>query len=159
MRLADNDQMAEKRTLHKKPSAAKRDDGTELQRVRRICFSIPGIVEKISHGAPTFFTPKRVFTIFVNNHHDDGHVAVWVPAAPGVQAALIEEDRDTYFRPPYVGVSGWIGVELSRVDEEQLGAMIREAFRLVTAKTSASDRSRRSQPARARKAPRRLPKV
>src|SRR6516164_9095714 len=116
MRLADNDQMAAKRTLSIKPSAAKKDAGAELQRVRRICFSIPGIVEKISHGAPTFFTPKRVFTIFVNNHHNDGHVAVWVPAAPGVQAALIEEARDTYFRPPYVGVSGWVGVELSKVD-------------------------------------------
>ena len=158
-RAADNNQMAEKRTLRIKRSVAKRDDSTQLQRVRRICCSIPGIVEKISHGAPTFFTPKRVFAIFVNNHHDDGHVAVWVPAAPGVQAALIEEARDTYFRPPYVGVAGWVGVELSRVNDEQLGAVIREAFRLVTAKTSASDRLGRSQPARASKAPRRLPKV
>jgi len=158
-RAADNNQMAEKRTLRSKRSAAKRDDSTRLQRVRRICCSIPGIVEKISHGAPTFFTPKRVFAIFVNNHHDDGHVAVWVPAAPGVQAALIEEARDTYFRPPYVGVAGWVGLELSKVNDEQLGAVIREAFRLVTAKTSASDRSGRSQPARASKAPRRLPKV
>jgi hypothetical protein len=158
-RAADNNEMAEKRAPRIKGPATKRDDGTQLQRVRRICCSIPGIVEKISHGAPTFFTPKRVFTIFVNNHHDDGHVAVWVPAAPGVQAALIEEARDTYFRPPYVGVAGWVGVELSRVNDEQLGAVIREAFRLVTAKTGASARSGRSQPARAGKAPGRLPKA
>jgi len=96
---AENSQMAEKRALHIKGPAAKRDDGTQLQRIRLICSSIPGTLEKISHGEPTFFTPKRVFAMFANNHHGDGHVAVWVPAAPGVQAALIEEAPDTYFRP------------------------------------------------------------
>src|SRR5215469_4008166 len=49
--------------------------------------------------------------MFANNHHGDGHVAAWFPAAAGVQAALIEDAPETYFRPPYVGVSGWVGVE------------------------------------------------
>jgi len=79
--------------------------------------------------------------MFSNNHHGDGHVAVWIPVAPGVQAALIEEAPDIYYRPPYVGVNGWVGVELSRVDDEQLGALIREAFRLVTVKTGARGNS------------------
>jgi hypothetical protein len=95
---------------------------------------MPGAIEKLSHGEPTFFTPKRVFAMFANNHHDDGHVAVWLPAGPGVQEALIDEDPKTYFRPPYVGPSGWIGVELSNVDDEQLAALIREAFQLTAAK-------------------------
>jgi hypothetical protein len=116
--------------------------GLQLDRVRRICGSIPGTLEKLSHGEPTFFTPKRVFAMFANNHHGNGHVAVWVPAAPGVQAALIEEAPDTYFRPPYVGVAGWVGVELSKVDDEQLGALIREAFRFITSKSS-TKRARR----------------
>ena len=112
------------------------DDGTQLGRVRRICFEIPGTAEKLSHGAPTFFTPERVYAMFVDNHHNDGHVAVWLPAAPGVQEGLIEEDPATYFRPPYVGVSGWVGVELSRVGDEQLGALIREGHRLIHAKSA-----------------------
>jgi hypothetical protein len=131
--------------------APKLDDGTQLARLRRICTSIPGTVEKVSHGEPTFFTPKRVFAMFANNHHADGHVAVWLPAAAGVQAALIAEAPETYFRPPYVGVSGWVGVELSKVDDEQLGALIREAFRLIDMKNAASRRSKPSQPARAEK--------
>ena len=97
--------------------------------------------------------------MFANNHHGDGHVAVWVPAAPGVQANLIEEAPDTYFRPPYVGGAGWVGVELSRVDDERLGAIVREAFRLMTAKTIATSRSEPSRPTRPRKAPRRPLKV
>jgi hypothetical protein len=159
VRVAENNQTAEKRTLRIKRPVAKRDEGEQLQRVRLICSSIPGTVEKISHGEPTFFTPKRVFAMFANNHHDDGHVAIWVPAAPGGQLALIEEAPEIYFRPPYVGTAGWVGVELSMVNDEQLGAVIREAFRLMTATRSASDRSGRSQPAHPAKPPRRFRKA
>jgi hypothetical protein len=56
--------------------------------------------EKLSHGEPTFFVRKKVFAMFANNHHDDGHVAVWIPAAPGVQGALIKAAPETFFRPP-----------------------------------------------------------
>jgi hypothetical protein len=125
--------MPPKRAIRKAGPAPKLDRGKQLQRVRKICSSIPGTIEKISHGEPTFFTPKRVFAMFSNNHHGDGRVAVWIPAASGVQAALLAEEPGTYFRPPYVGVSGWVGVELSKVDDEQLGALIREAFRLINA--------------------------
>ena len=74
--------------------------------------------------------------MFVDNHHNDGHVAIWIPTAPGVQEALIEEDSRIYFRPPYVGVKGWVGVEVSKVDDDQLGALIREAYRLTNPLTS-----------------------
>ena len=117
--------------------ASKRSLEKQLARVRKVCTSIPGTIEKLSHGEPTFFTPKRVFAMFAGNHHGDGRVAVWFPAAPGVQADLIAESPDKYFRPPYVGASGWVGVELSKVDDEQLQALIREAFRLVNANSGA----------------------
>ena len=80
----------------------------------------------------------------------DGRVAVWIPAGPGAQADLIAEVPETYFRPPYVGVAGWVGVELSRVDDYQLGALIREAFRLMATKNSASGSSTSSKRRRAR---------
>jgi hypothetical protein len=113
----------------KKSSAAR-----HLARVRRVCLALPGAIEKTSHGAPTFFTPKRVFSMFANEHHNDGHVAIWIPAAPGAQATMIEEAPDVYFRPPYVGPNGWVGVELDRVDDAQLEALIHEAYNLIQAK-------------------------
>jgi hypothetical protein len=127
------------------PRTSGQSGGAELVRVRRHCLSIPGTIEKVSHGEPTFFTPKRVFAMFANNHHGDGHVAVWLPAAPGAQEALIEEAPEVYFRPPYVGAAGWVGVEVSGVGDDQLGALIREAFTLTSAKDrrSASTKSRR----------------
>ena len=127
-----------KRTRPTARPAARKDDGTQLERLRRLCLSIPGTMEKISHGEPTFFTPRRVFAMFANNHHADGHIAVWLPAGPGVQAALIEEAAQVYFRPPYVGPAGWVGVEMSQVDDAQLGSLIREAFHLTVAKDGAA---------------------
>ena len=102
-----------------------------------MCLSIPGTVEKISHGEPTFFTPKRVFAMFANDHHNDGHIAVWLPAGPGVQEALIEEAPQVYFRPPYVGPAGWVGVEMSKIADDQLGSLVREAFNLIVQKDRA----------------------
>jgi hypothetical protein len=106
-----------------------------LRRVRRICLGLPETTEKLSHGEPTFFVRKKVFTMFANNHHDDGHVAVWLPAPPGLQALLIHTSPATYFKPPYVGVRGWIGVELSSIGDDQLAGHIREAWRLIAPKT------------------------
>jgi hypothetical protein len=129
-----------KRARPKPPPPARKDDGTQLKRLRRLCLSTPGTIEKISHGEPTFFTPKRVFAMFANNHHDDGHVAVWLPAGPGAQDAMIEEAPQIFFRPPYVGSAGWIGVEMAAIDDEWLGSLIREAFNLTTAKAIPSAR-------------------
>ncbi len=102
-----------------------------IGRVRRICLALPETMEKLSHGEPTFFARKRVFCMFANNHHGDGHVAVWIPAEPGAQATLIQSDPQTYFRPPYVGVKGWVGIELARVSDEDLAVHIHEAHRLM----------------------------
>jgi len=103
----------------------------QLTRVRRICLALPDATEKISHGEPTFFSKKGVFTMFSNNHHSDGHVAVWVPAPPGLQEALIAEEPKTYYRPPYVGGGGWIGIELDQIGDEALTAHIRQGWNLI----------------------------
>ena len=78
--------------------------------------------------------------MFANNHHGDGHIAVWLPVAPGVQEALIDDAPDIYFRPPYVGPAGWIGIEISRVDDDVLGSFVREAFQLMSMKDRAASR-------------------
>ena len=113
----------------------KRDtDGEHLRRVRRICSALPDTIEKLSHGEPTFFVQKKVFVMFADNHHNDGHVAVWIPAQPGLQPSLIKSDPKTYFKPPYVGVRGWVGIELDRMSDEDLAAHIHEAWNMIAPK-------------------------
>ena len=110
------------------------DSEEHLRRVRRICASLPETTEKLSHGEPTFFVRKKVYAMFSNSHHNDGHIAVWIPAAPGLQAMLISTWPDKFFRPPYVGVRGWVGVELPNVGDEELASHLRDAWSLVAPK-------------------------
>ncbi len=102
-----------------------------LDRVRRLCLALPESSERFSHGEPTFFVRNKVFVMFPNNHHGDGHIAVWLPVPPGFQAGLIEASPKTFFHPPYVGVRGWVGIELGRIADERLRFHIDLAWELV----------------------------
>jgi hypothetical protein len=114
-------------TKNRKP-----DDGEkQMERVRRICLSLPETWEKISHGEPTFFVGKKVFAMCSNNHHNDGHIAVTIPGAIGIQAMLIERSPEKFYKPPYVGVRGWVGIELMRISDKELALHLREAWRLI----------------------------
>jgi len=127
---------AEKLIQREKGRGRKKGRESQLERVRRICATMPSVSEKVSHGAPTFFVEKDkgVFTMFADNHHQDGHLAVWLPAPPGLQSALIEDAPETYFKPPYVGTSGWIGIELGQISDEALEIHVRKAWELAAPK-------------------------
>lgn len=117
-----------------KPTAkvGKPDTGERhVERVRRICAALPETMEKLSHGEPTFFVAKKVFAMCSINHHNDGHVAVVIPAAIGIQAMLIEKAPQKFYRPPYVGGAGWVGIELPRVSDKELRIHLQEAWRLI----------------------------
>ena len=111
-----------------------------VARVRKLCLALPETTEKISHGEPTFFVRQRVFCMCAINHHNDGHIAVWLPAEPGLQAELLKEAPDKYFYPPFVGKGGWVGIELPRVSDDELGAHISDAWRLIEAKQRKPER-------------------
>jgi hypothetical protein len=46
-------------------------------------------------------------------------------------AALVASFPAIYYRPPYVGVKGWVGIELSQIGNEELAAHIAETWKLV----------------------------
>ena len=48
----------------------------------------------------------------------------------------------TFFKPPYVGVRGWIGIELDRIGDEDLSFHIQVAWELIAPKGSPHDRRR-----------------
>jgi hypothetical protein len=103
----------------------------EIERVRRMCLALPETSERLSHGEPTFFVANKVFVMFADNHHNDGRIAVWLPVPPGIQTALIEAAPATFFKPPYVGGRGWIGIELKRLSDEDLRYHIQVAWELI----------------------------
>ena len=111
-----------------------------LERVRALCLGLPETVERISHGTPAFFIRgKKNFVTFVDDHHGDGRLALWCNAPPGVQENLVDADREQFFKPPYVGVRGWVGVCLDRdPDWERVAEIIEDAYRTSAPKRLAA---------------------
>ncbi|GAB3435137.1 MmcQ/YjbR family DNA-binding protein [Phycicoccus ginsengisoli] len=107
-------------------------DGSPLARVRALCLALPATEERTSHGEATWFAGgRKAFVMAADRHHDD-RVAVWAAAPEGVQEALVAEDPDRWFRPPYVGHRGWVGAWLDvDVDWERLEDVVDDAWRRV----------------------------
>lgn len=75
-----------------------------------------------------------MFAMYMNNHHNDGRIALWLKASRGAQEQLIAADPERFFRPPYVGTQGWIGLHLNRNTDAEVANCVREAYRLVAPK-------------------------
>lgn len=100
------------------------------ERVRTICFGFPGGEEKLSHGAPWFHVRGKMFVAFVDSHHGDGRLGVWVKASLEEQRRLVASSAERFFVPPYVGVKGWVGVRLDRPDTDwvELSILVEDAW-------------------------------
>ena len=103
-------------------------------RLREICLAFPEVTERPSHGAPTWFVrdKKSFLTLWEHGHHDHEFPHLWCAAPTGAQAELIAEDPARYFRPPYVGHRGWLGVHLDvDVDWTEIAEIAEDAYRTV----------------------------
>ena len=111
---------------------AKKDPLAEL---RRLCLALPETCERPSHGEPTWFIQgKKTFVTFANQHHDD-RLAFWCAAPDGAQEVLVGSDPERFFRPPYVGHRGWLGVYLDvELDWDLIADLVLEAYRTVAPK-------------------------
>jgi hypothetical protein len=106
-----------------------------LVRVREIIGRWPETSEKLSHGAPTFWGGKKTFATIHDNHHGDARLALWIKSTFDDQENLVALDPETFFVPPYVGPSGWIGVRLDRgVDWDMVEDLLQDGYRMVAPK-------------------------
>ena len=115
-----------------------------LQRVRALCLSLPEVNERLSHGSPTFFIrDKKTFVMYLDNHHDDGRLALWCAAPEGMQETLVRVEPEHYFRPPYVGHRGWIGVRLDRgLDWNEIAGAIEDAYAEIAPRSLVEEAAR-----------------
>lgn len=103
--------------------------------VRRICLALPGATERLSHGAPGFFAGKQFVMLWPAGHHEHRFPHLWCAAPPGAQEGHVAADPERYFKPPYVGSRGWIGVRLDRsIDEAELAGLCEDAYCAVAPK-------------------------
>lgn len=116
---------------HPRPAPLSKPLAAAVARLRAICLALPDATEKIAWGELTWRAGK-IFAQMDTYHHGADHVAVWLPARPGVQQELVEDDPTHFFVPPYVGSKGWIGVRIDRKpDWEVVAGLVADAFREV----------------------------
>ncbi len=117
------------------PNAAM--DTDPLPQLRAVCLALPETTERLSHGEPTWFVrDRKVFVNYADHHHDD-RLGFWCAAPPGAQEALVADEPERFFRPPYVGHRGWLGVylDLDTLDWAEIGELVTDAYRQIAPKT------------------------
>lgn len=113
---------------------ARPSDPAKIERLRHLCLSLPEVTEKPSHGEPAWFVAGKLFVTTADHHHDD-RLGAWCAAPEGAQEMLVKADPGRFFRPPYVGHRGSLGVYLDvDVDWEELGIVVERAYRRVAPK-------------------------
>lgn len=109
-------------------------------RVRSICLGFPGAEERLSHGTPAFFAGRQFVMLWPDGHHERAFPHLWCAAPPGAQDELVRSEPGRFFRPPYVGGRGWVGVRLDvDVDWDEIGAICREAYLAVAPRRLAGE--------------------
>lgn len=104
---------------------------SSLGRLRKICLSFAGAHEVEAWGEPTFRVNNKTFAIHASpsSHHGGGRPAVWIYSAHVEQDLVIRGRPDRYFKPPYVGPSGWIGAWIDRNPPwTELAVLIEDAY-------------------------------
>ena len=105
-----------------------------IKRLREICLALPEAAEKEAWGECTFRVGGKMFAMTDHHHHGNEHVSVWVKAPPMAQEILVGADPKRFFKPPYVGHKGWVGVRLDvkNVDWLELADLLKDSY-LMTA--------------------------
>ena len=101
-----------------------------IKRLREICLALPEATEKEAWGECTFRVGGKMFAMTDNHHHGSEHCSVWVKATPMVQEILVGSDPKRFFKPPYVGHKGWVGVRLDvkNVDWKELAGILEDGY-------------------------------
>lgn len=103
-----------------------------IEKLRRLCLALPEAEERETWGDPTFRVRDRIFAMA---KHGDGLISVWCKAPPGIQEMLLDADPGRFFRPPYVGAKGWVGMRLDRrPDWQEVAGLVRRSYGLIAPK-------------------------
>ena len=123
---------AARRATPRRTGARRRSPRTPVDRLRAICLALPETTEKLAWSEPTWRVRGKLFAQLDDHHHGADHLAVWLPAPLGEQEAMIFTDPERFFRPPYVGPRGWVGVRIDGApDWKMVAKLVEQAHREV----------------------------
>jgi hypothetical protein len=107
-----------------------------LGKLIAIAHSLPGASEEAWFDHHLFRVGKKTIAYFLNNHHNDGKIALCCKSTKARQAELVNTSPKTFYLPAYMAHQGWIAMRLDvePVNWEQVASLMMEAFRLQATK-------------------------
>ncbi len=112
-----------------------------VAQVRKICLALPEAHEVEAWGQPTFRVKNKLFAMYadISSHHSGGRPAIWIKSTHVNQDLLLHDEPARFFKPPYVGPSGWVGVYLDKRPSWTIVAdLLRDAYLLTAPKKLAA---------------------
>lgn len=101
-----------------------------LEKLRAICRDLPGTIETVTWGHPTFKAGKKAFAVL---EPYKGEFAIAFKASFADQAALTMQPR--FYITPYAGKHGWTSLRLQgRLDWREIRDLVERAYRLTAPK-------------------------
>lgn len=103
-----------------------------LAQMQAICLGFPEATQRFTFDSETFRVREKIFAMF----SAEGEIGnVWVKGRPGDQEMLIAADPDRFFKPPYLGPKGGIGIHLNlETDWDEISDLIDTSYRLIAPK-------------------------
>jgi hypothetical protein len=120
------------RSARKKRATKDIRSRSPIERLREICLALPETSEVEAWGEPTFRVKGKIFAMHASadTHHGAGRPAVWILSVSMDQDLVLRARPDRYFKPPYVGPSGWIGAWLDRNPPwSEIAELLRDGWR------------------------------
>jgi predicted DNA-binding protein (MmcQ/YjbR family) len=73
----------------------------------------------------------KTFAYYLNQHHDDGIIAVCCKSTPARQRELIGRDPQRFLVPAYLGKDGWVSLrlDLKDIDWDEVLHLLVQAYR------------------------------
>ena len=111
-----------------------------LQRLTTIALALPEARRELSGSHASFRVRKKTFAYFLDNHHDDGIVAVTCKVLPEENAVLVTAQPKRYYLPAYIGPRGWVALrlDLPKIDWSEVRELLQTSYLLTAPKRLAS---------------------
>jgi len=103
-----------------------------LDRLRKLCLSLPDTKETITWGTPHFRVGEK---IFAGCGEEKGIPVIGFKLDRDHADVMIQDPR--FWRAPYVGHKGWVSMDATRIEDwRELRSLIHESYRLIAPKRS-----------------------
>ena len=103
--------------------------GMRVSTLRAYALRFPESEERETWETATFRVRGKIFMMFSEQERH-----AWIKSTFDEQQALVAQDPDAFFVPPYVGPSGWVGTVISKADADEVRELVTEAWRLTAPK-------------------------